>query len=147
MLVDELDTFCGVRENGTSGGNAYLVRSLTNEWLRVLDGHPDVPVVATCNDAAAVDPAVLRRFPFVVVVAADLPPDVERLAWTSIIGVEPPDGWRPVGASVSDVALAAARCAMTGEADAAAFAAAIVGIRATRVGPGRRAPARRRSVH
>ena len=78
LLIDELDSMCGVRDpSGPSGGNAYLVRMLTNEWIRNLDAHPQVPVLATVNDLA-VDPAVLRRFTAIHHVGADLSPLVER---------------------------------------------------------------------
>lgn len=40
LVVDELDSLCGVRDS--SGGNADLVRCLTDEWIPHLDAHPSV---------------------------------------------------------------------------------------------------------
>ena len=148
LVVDELDSLCGAREGG-SGNNAYLIRCLTDEWLRHLDAHPSVPVLATVNDPAAVDDAIRRRFTFVIHVGDELSPEQERLAWTSLLALEPPAGWTPCGAAVADIALAKARCRMLGQTDTADLADAIVRAREARLGPvgaRRRAP-RSGSVH
>ena len=124
IVVDELDAMCGVRDPaGGSSGNAYLVRVLTDEWLRRFDAHPGVPVLATVNDPKAVDPAALRRFTSHHFVGGDLPPRLERRAWATILGMDPPLRWAPCGASPSDFASAKARCRMLGLEDAASLAA------------------------
>ena len=102
LIIDELDALCGVRDPSSSSGNAYLVRTLTDEFLRRLDAHPRLAVLATCNDPAAVDPAVRRRFAGQYHVGAELPAPLERRAWTSLLGCAPPAGWAPIGAALSD---------------------------------------------
>ncbi len=134
LVVDELDSLCGAREGG-SGNNAYLVRCLTDEWLRHLDQHPSVPVLATVNDLAAIDNAIRRRFAFVIHVGDELSADQERLAWSSLLAREPPAGWTPCGAAVADIALARSRCRMLGQTDAADLADAVLRAREARLGP------------
>ncbi len=142
IVVDEFDAMCGVRDpSGGSSGNAYLVRVLTDEWLRRFDAHPGVPVLATVNDPKAVDPAALRRFTSHHFVGGDLPPRLERRAWTTILGMDPPPRWTPCGASPSDFASAKARCRMLGLEDADSLAAAVAKACDARRGP--RPPARR----
>ena len=111
IFVDEFDAFAGIRlEGGATSNNDGLVRALTDQLLRDLDLFASVPVVACCNDALSIDPAVRRRFHFVVTVKADLDPARERRAWKVFVGLEPPRGWRPAGAAIGDIASAAAAC-------------------------------------
>ena len=138
----------GARLTPPASGNAYLIRCLTNEWLRMLDAHPDVPLVATANDEDACDRAVLRRFTMVVPVSDRLSPAQERLAWESVLRSEPPEGWRPVGAAVGDFAAALARCRLLGRDDAASLGQAIEAARRARLGPeARHIRQRRRPLH
>ena len=149
LVIDELDAMCGVRDaSAPSGGNAYLVRMLTDEWIRNLDAHPQVPVLATVNDLA-VDPAILRRFTSHHHVGGALSPELERRAWASLLGVEPPPGWRPCGAAPSDFDAARRRCRMLGLEDAASLAASVERAREARCGsrPGMRRPASAGPLH
>ncbi len=149
LVVDELDSLCGARDSGGSSNNNYLIRCLTNEWLRHLDTHPSVPVLATVNDPAAVDDAIRRRFALTLHVGDELSPDQERLAWSSLLALEPPAGWTPCGAAVADIALAQSRCRMLGLTDAADVANAITRAREARLGPigARRRSPKSGSVH
>lgn len=122
LLVDEIDALTGVRATESSSGNDYLVRTLTDLWLRCLDLHPGVPVVATCNSLSAVDPAVRRRF-LAFEFGDELSPTQERLAWDVILGMGPPTGWRPCGASVADIDAAAKRARLTMNNDPLSIAA------------------------
>lgn len=144
LIIDELDSLCGVRDPGASSGNAYLIRTLTNEFLRVFDTYASVPVIATANHLEAIDAAVRRRFTFVVNVRGELTPEAEELAWRLMFDVEPPTGWAPIGANVSDFANAARRCRMLGLLDSSALAAALERSRDARLGP--RVPARDKRV-
>ncbi len=135
LLIDELDAMCGVRDpSDSSGGNAYLVRMMTDEWIRNLDANPQVPVLATVNDLA-VDPAVLRRF-------TSMPPRRRGpLAWPGASRLElacsawiPPAGWKPCGGAPSDFDAARRRCRMLGLEDAASLAASIERAREARRG-------------
>lgn len=135
LIIDEIDSLCGVREPGVSSGNAYLVRSLTNEFLRAFDAHGGVPVIATANHLEAIDDAVRRRFTFVIEVRGELTPEAERFAWRSVFDVEPPTGWTPIGANISDFANAVRRSRMLGLQDAVSLAAALERSREARLGP------------
>ena len=90
-------------------------------------------MLATVNDLA-VDPAILRRFTALHHVGADLAPGLERRAWTSLLGMDPPPGWRPCGASPSDFDAARRRCRMLGLGDAASLATSVERARAARRG-------------
>ena len=134
LLVDELDAMCGVRNpGGGSSGNAYLVRVLTDQWLRCLDLHPDVPIVATVNDLAAVDAAIRRRF-FDLGFGGELSPEAERLAWEVILLKKPPPGWAPCGAAIADIAMSARKCRVLAIEEASGFAKAIEQAREARTG-------------
>jgi hypothetical protein len=140
LIIDEIDSLCGAREPGASSGNAYLVRTSTNEFLRAFDTHASVPVLATANHLEAIDEAVRRRFTFVIHVSGELPPELEALAWRSLLRVDPPSGWTPIGGvNASDFANAARRCSMLGLMDATSLAAAVERSRDARLGP--RSPA------
>ncbi len=135
LLIDELDAMCGVRDpEGASSGNAYLVRTLTDSWLRCFDLHPVVPVVATLNDLKALDAAVLRRFQLALRFGDELAPEAERLAWRVVLEMEPPAGWRPCGASISDFDSARSRCRILGRVDPRSIADAIAKLREARRG-------------
>ena len=134
ILVDELDAFAGVRGDGADSNNQHLVRCLTDEWLRNLDGFADIPVVATCNALSSIDGAGRRRFHLVVHVGDALDSARERRAWHVILGCEPPDDWQPIGAAVGDIANAGARCRMLGLASPVDLAEAIRGACAARLG-------------
>ena len=135
LIIDEIDSLCGQREPGASSGNAYLVRSLTNEFLRAFDVYRTVPVIATANHLQAIDDAVRRRFTFVVEVRGELTPEAERLAWGAVFGIDPPPGWAPIGANVSDFANALRRCRMLGLLDSRSLATAVERSREARLGP------------
>ncbi len=134
LVADEFEVIAGRRVMGDTGNNALLVRSLTDAWLLALDDHPGVPLLATTNDVAAVDPAVRRRFNFVLAVSDALSPAQERLAWSVLLGCEPPAGWRACGAAAADVVLAQQRCRMLGRNDPASLAAAVATARSERTG-------------
>lgn len=141
ILADEWGSVCGVREAGpVSGGNAYLVRSLTDEVLRAMDAHPRVPLVATVNDLASVDPACHRRFTWIVGFGDKLSAAQERLAWTVLLRLDPPTGWRPSALAVADFAVAAARCRALRRTDAASHALALAEAKSARTSAGRRPP-------
>ena len=101
LVVDEFEVVGGRRIHGDVSNNALLIRSLTDAWLLALDAFPGVPLLATTNDRAAIDAAVLRRFAFVQTFGDRLTQDQERLAWSVILGEEPPPDWRPSGAAVA----------------------------------------------
>lgn len=143
LVADEVDSLCTRREaDGPAGGNAYLIRCLTNEFLRQLDAHPDVPFLASTNAEAACDPAFLRRVTAVVPIADALAPEQEALAWEVVLGASPPDGWTPAGCAVADFAAASRRCGLVGRDDPESLAEALEAARRTRLG--RAAPASRR---
>lgn len=135
LIIDEVDSLCGQREPSASSGNAYLVRSLTNEFLRAFDTHGTVPVIATANHLEPIDDAVRRRFTFVVNVRGELTPDAERLAWRAVFDADPPPGWMPIGANISDFSNALRRSRMLGLLDADSLAAAVERSREARLGP------------
>ena len=135
LIIDELDSLCGQREPGASAGNAYLVRSLTNEILRAFDVYRTVPVIATANHLESIDDAVRRRFTFVVNVRGELTPEAERLAWSAVFDVDPPQDWAPIGANIADFANAKRRCQMLGLMDTRSLAAAVERSREARLGP------------
>jgi hypothetical protein len=137
LWADEIDSICGVR-TGEGGGNAVLVRTLTNEMLRHLDATAgELPMLAAANDADAIDPSVRRRFDIVVTVSANLPEDREPIAWVAILGMEMPEGMEAIGSTcVSDYALAASRCKLLGRLDAVFAADAVRRARDARLGQG-----------
>lgn len=137
LVIDEFEVVCGAREAG-AGNAAYLIRTLTDEWVRAMDDHPDVPLLATCNDVLAVDVAARRRFSCAIHFSDRLSPAQERLAWDVVLATEPPPGWQPVGASVADMAQARTRCRMLGLVEAASLAQAVMRAMEARLGPGRR---------
>lgn len=124
IVADEFGSLCGVRE-ASSSGNAYLVRSLTDEMLRAMDAHPDVALIACVNDRASVEPAALRRFTFAFHFGDRLSTDQERLAWRRLLHMDPPAGWKPIGAAVADFPVAAAQCRALGLVAADAHAEAL----------------------
>ena len=113
---------------------ALLIRSLTNAWLTAMDEFPTVPLLATTNDATATDPAILRRFGFVLKFSDMLSPTQERIAWSSILGQKPPQEWTPIGAAVADFVLAKERSRMLGITTPAAFAESLRRARDARIG-------------
>ena len=126
VLADELGSLCPVRDpDPQRHGNAMLSQSLTDEWLRLLDAHPGLVVIATVNDLGSVDPAVRRRFQACVYVPPDLDPRRELIAWEAILATKPPPGWLPCGAAVSDFTAAAERCRLLGRRDPASLANAV----------------------
>ena len=124
LVADEFGTLCPARDGGT-GGNSYLVRSLTDEMLRAMDAHPGVPLIATVNDPASIDPSGIRRFTFVLSFGDALSPAQERLAWRRLLRMDPPAAWRPIGAAVADFPVAASRCRALGRGDPASHAEAL----------------------
>ncbi len=135
LLIEEADSLLAARIEGTSAGNGYLIRLMTNEFLRAFESHPDLPVLATCNDLSAIDPAIARRFDMSISVAAELPEEREATAWRAILAMGPPPGWRPVGrTSVSDYVAAARRCRLLGKTGASSLADAVVKARDARLG-------------
>ena len=135
LLIEEADSLLAARIEGTSTGNGYLIRLMTNEFLRAFESHPDLPVLATCNDLNAIDPAIARRFDMSISVTAELPEEREATAWRAILAMNPPPGWRPVGrTSVSDYAAAARRCRLLGKTGASSLADAVVKARDARLG-------------
>lgn len=93
-----------------------------------------MPLLATTNDVAAIDPAVRRRFAFVLTFSDAKSAPKERLAWSVLFGREPTAGWRACGAAVAEVVLARRRCRMLGRDDSASLAAAVATARAERTG-------------
>ena len=122
IVIDEFEVVGGRRTPGDMSNNALLIRSLTNSWLTAMDEFPNVPLLATTNDAAATDPAILRRFGFVLEFSDRLSPAQERLAWSVILGQDPPTTWKPIGSAIADFVLAKERCRMLGITTPAAFA-------------------------
>lgn len=135
LIADEFDSMAAVRDaNAPPSGNAYLIRGLTNEFLRQMDAYPAVCLIATVNDRDALDPAIRRRFSIAIEMREALSPAQERRAWSSILDATPPRDWTACGACVADFTAARERCRLMGRRDAKTYAAAILEARANRLG-------------
>ncbi len=132
LSFEECDSILADR-NAYTGNNKFMIVSVVNEFLAALD-RCSVPVFASTNDVAAIDPAIRRRF-HVVVRLLPLSPRQERLAWRSILGVGPPRGLALAGDTVpADYVAAGRRLALFGERGAAAAALHVAAARTARLG-------------
>jgi len=116
LFIDEADALLADRARDDT--NRALVVTATSQFLKCIDVHP-LPMVAATNFLDQIDQAILRRFDLVVQ-TKPLPHNREALAWRSILKLEPPAGFKPLGATVvADYALTRRRLEFFNENDPA----------------------------
>lgn len=133
LLFDEVDSLLCDR----AGAVRFWEVSLVNEMLTHLERHP-LPVAATTNLAARLDPAVQRRFLFKVEFRA-MTAAQKREAFARAFAVPAPaslDRLDPL--TPADVALVARKAAVLGETDADTLAAMLAAEVAAKPGARRR---------
>jgi energy-coupling factor transporter ATP-binding protein EcfA2 len=125
-FYDEADALMGNRFTG-SESNRHLTVCATNAFLDAYqETIPGSPVVAATNRIDDIDPAIRRRFDFILT-TKPLSETQERLAWKRILKMTPPAGWTPAGDTVpGDFVKAARQLELMGAWDCIMAATAVV---------------------